>query len=253
MNMSSTGEEQMNRDKETVNRRCGMQQCLVKQRGFTLIELLVVIAIIAILAAILFPVFARARENARRASCQSNMKQMTLGMMQYIQDYDEKFGFSGCGCGDFSTAAPVGSSTRSCGTADAASWATMVQPYVKSTQIFKCPSDSRGATYTNSYGPNALLGGSATTYVIAPKHTAEVAAPALTVMWHEADYSGVTYNTIQCHIYWARAITEGDISHDRHLEGTNFSFVDGHVKWYKVTQAGGDPQKGISFDPTYTG
>ena len=61
------------------------------KRGFTLIELLVVIAIIAILAAILFPVFARARENARRASCQSNMKNVALGFKQYIQDYDELY------------------------------------------------------------------------------------------------------------------------------------------------------------------
>ena len=61
-----------------------------KKFGFTLIELLVVFAIIAILAAILFPVFARARENARRASCQSNLKQIGLGIMQYTQDYDEK-------------------------------------------------------------------------------------------------------------------------------------------------------------------
>src|SRR5471032_187855 len=62
-----------------------------KFKGFTLIELLVVIAIIAILAAILFPVFARARENARRASCQSNLKQIGLGFQQYSQDYDERF------------------------------------------------------------------------------------------------------------------------------------------------------------------
>ena len=61
----------------------------MRRRGFTLIELLVVIAIIAILAAILFPVFARARENARKANCQSNLKQVSLGLMQYVQDYDE--------------------------------------------------------------------------------------------------------------------------------------------------------------------
>ncbi len=70
-------------------RHTAPKRCLFK--GFTLIELLVVIAIIAILAAILFPVFARARENARRASCQSNLKQVGLGIMQYVQDYDERY------------------------------------------------------------------------------------------------------------------------------------------------------------------
>jgi prepilin-type N-terminal cleavage/methylation domain-containing protein len=87
-------------------------------KGFTLIELLVVIAIIAILAAILFPVFARARENARRASCLSNMKQVGLGVLQYAQDYDEKLPFS---------YGPQGI------------WADVTQPYVKSYQMFKCP------------------------------------------------------------------------------------------------------------------
>ena len=71
---------------DTTKRSCS--ESAIK-RGFTLIELLVVIAIIAILAAILFPVFARARENARRASCASNLKQIGLGLMQYVQDYDE--------------------------------------------------------------------------------------------------------------------------------------------------------------------
>ncbi len=91
-------------------------------KGFTLIELLVVIAIIAILAAILFPVFARARENARRASCQSNEKQIGLGILQYTQDYDEKLPFA---CDDASGASP---------------WQYTIQPYVKSVQLFQCPS-----------------------------------------------------------------------------------------------------------------
>src|SRR5437763_14058162 len=92
-----------------------------RSQGFTLIELLVVIAIIAILAAILFPVFGRARENARRSSCQSNLKQLGLGFLQYIQDNDELYPKS---------------------TGDAGQgWGGRIFPYVKNTQVFKCPSD----------------------------------------------------------------------------------------------------------------
>src|SRR5687768_17278661 len=89
-----------------------------KPGGFTLIELLVVIAIIALLAAILFPVFARARENARRTSCLSNMKQIGLGVMQYTQDYDEEL--------------PPSRNTVS---GKVRPWHFLVQPYVKSTQL----------------------------------------------------------------------------------------------------------------------
>ncbi|MBV9867241.1 MAG: DUF1559 domain-containing protein [Abitibacteriaceae bacterium] len=91
--------------------------------GFTLIELLVVIAIIAILAAILFPVFGRARENARRAACQSNLKQIGLAIEQYKQDYDSFYP------GAQNT---VGSVTYS--------WPTIIFPYVKNEQVFVCPS-----------------------------------------------------------------------------------------------------------------
>ena len=97
-----------------------------QKRGFTLIELLVVIAIIAILAAILFPAFARARENARRASCQSNLKQIGLGILQYTQDYDEKYPIQ-------ETVVTTDEQTR---------WAYAIQPYVKSEQLFQCPSES---------------------------------------------------------------------------------------------------------------
>jgi prepilin-type N-terminal cleavage/methylation domain-containing protein len=93
------------------------------RKGFTLIKLLIVTAIIVILVAILFPVFARARENARRASCLSNMKQLGLGVMQYAQDYDEKYLM-----GRWSSWAN--------------SWAVTTQPYVKSYEVFRCPNDS---------------------------------------------------------------------------------------------------------------
>jgi prepilin-type N-terminal cleavage/methylation domain-containing protein len=108
------------------------------KKGFTLIELLVVIAIIAILAAILFPVFARARENARRASCQSNLKQIGLGVLQYIQDYDERYPAARWGSG------PSWDAPRNV-------WFGQVHPYTKSLQIMQCPSDT--ATEPAATGP----------------------------------------------------------------------------------------------------
>ena len=101
-----------------------MKQLNYKKSAFTLIELLVVIAIIAILAAILFPVFARARENARRSSCTSNLKQIGLGVLQYVQDYDESMPGHNMAV-------------------QHQLWMDIIQPYIKSEQVFTCPSDSR--------------------------------------------------------------------------------------------------------------
>jgi prepilin-type N-terminal cleavage/methylation domain-containing protein/prepilin-type processing-associated H-X9-DG protein len=115
-----------------------MKNRVVGKRGFTLIELLVVIAIIAILAAILFPVFARARENARRASCQSNLKQIGLGILQYTQDYDEML--------------PPARGVIA--TNVNAPWHFLVQPYVKSVQLFKCPSNTSTANSGNVNNTN---------------------------------------------------------------------------------------------------
>ncbi len=106
--------------------------------AFTLIELLVVIAIIAILAAILFPVFARARENARRASCISNLKQIGLGTMQYVQDYDDVY-----------PAYYQPNPDRK--------WPQVLDPYIKSTQIFTCPSRSE-FPYTGTYATAGNIG-----------------------------------------------------------------------------------------------
>ena len=102
------------------------------KKAFTLIELLVVIAIIAILAAILFPVFARARENARRSSCQSNLKQIGLGIEQYKQDYD----------GTYPMAYFYRNGASSSGGYN--HWSGSIQPYMKSLQIFVCPSHAAG-------------------------------------------------------------------------------------------------------------
>lgn len=123
--------------------------------GFTLIELLVVIAIIAILAAILFPVFARARENARRTSCLSNLKQIGLGIMQYSQDYDEKLVAYGYSYNNTPYAAsnPSPAATNY-------KWMDAIYPYVKSEQVFNCPSMASDAQNYRYGGPN---GGTAVT------------------------------------------------------------------------------------------
>ena len=121
--------------------------------GFTLIELLVVIAIIAILASILFPVFARARENARRSSCQSNLKQIGLGTIQYVQDYDETRPWA------VSNAATLNENRE---------WMDLIFPYVKSTEIFFCPSDpnkDRNTSNNKWNGPVGTAGNRFVSYV----------------------------------------------------------------------------------------
>ena len=117
-----------------------METSSVRKRGFTLIELLVVIAIIAILAAILFPVFQKVRENARRTSCLSNLKQVGLGVTQYDQDFDEK-----------------GPNGQSPGFGNGTGYALEIMPYIKSSGVFKCPDDTGGvqAVTPVSYGLNS--------------------------------------------------------------------------------------------------
>lgn len=131
------------------NSRAHKKGDLPIKTGFTLIEILVVIAIIAILAAILFPVFARVRENARRSSCQSNLKQIGLALLQYSGDYDDKLvrSWYGRGNGNFS-----GGSNAS----DRYKWMDAAQPYIKSEQVFNCPSHAAypaAPVAGLSYGP----------------------------------------------------------------------------------------------------
>lgn len=110
------------------------------RKGFTLIELLVVIAIIAILAAILFPVFARAREKARQSACTSNLKQIGIAFLMYAQDYDEVFCDSVMGRNT-----PDHPARTNC-------WNSLIMPYVKNQGVFKCPSAYWGRTGLSSWG-----------------------------------------------------------------------------------------------------
>lgn len=229
------------------------------KRGFTLIELLVVIAIIAILAAILFPAFAKARESARRASCSSNLKQIGISMMQYSQEYDERV-----------VPGTVYGSVSATGTA----WMGLLQPYLKSTQIFSCPSDSDTSVtgsmpasgdwlvdmphFHTSYGYCVYIGGSPNpdpvSFPDVPRggiSLASIMSPATTVMVAE---TGSRINASQDSLQWetkpgafglsdATATASGvpsSINYNvaapiaRHLETCNVLWCDGHVKALRI-------------------
>jgi len=202
-----------------------------RRRGFTLIELLVVIAIIAILAAILFPVFARAREAARQSSCNSNVRQLSTAILMYVQDYDELLPAANCD-----------------GLSSGQDWNISCQPYMKNVGIFRCPSQTpttgmqivpgaanpcgggrpnlpTGFTghYMN-YGFNLVrpLGSLASINQVSSQFMLmEAGTPWAWTMLNED-------GTAQLNTY-----VPGNGYSNRHNEGANVSFIDGHVKWFK--------------------
>jgi len=210
-------------------------------RGFTLIELLVVIAIIAVLAAILFPAFARARENARRASCQSNLKQIGLGIAQYTQDYDERLPATALYAPSETPTAPQFAS-------DVILWADVIQPYVKSTQLFNCPSrtnanpKSGGAPVSvvqlrMSYVPCL------TTFTDSLNEAAFAAHPGFSTKLSELTNASETFmigelrdDTITAYGYAmcpTAALDNGNQNRYPgiiHFDGSNWLYADGHVK-----------------------
>jgi prepilin-type N-terminal cleavage/methylation domain-containing protein/prepilin-type processing-associated H-X9-DG protein len=250
-------------------------------RGFTLIELLIVISIIALLAAILFPVFSRARESARRASCQSNLKQIGLGIMQYTQDYDERL--------PIGEIYPYGTPAEDCAKSLEGpffggrrppylqpTWMGYVYPYTKSSQIYHCPSgpykseatEWKGNALTDAqrtgyaHNPNVLLqavwdaGGAHTIdgscNVINPSRAApsilisRFTAAAEIVML--ADRGQADRLALPCvgttNAYLCGSDDYGNATQEkygrnpsrRHFDGSNFLFVDGHVKWLSYDQ-----------------
>ena len=226
-------------------------RCARPAQGFTLIELLVVMAIISLLAAILFPVFARARENARRTSCLNNIKQIALGLMQYAQDYDERLPHYPGNTVEADHVDPW--------------YHAKLQPYVKSYQIFRCPS-TRGTTAARSDGnyptyglvgrpPNANNPGYV--YFYLGFHLAQAKEPARTYLLTETqDYAryeshgwGSPYTTMAATLPPFVSLAEvypteanrmsARFKADRHFDGYNTVFLDGHAKWIKFGSEAG--------------
>ncbi len=208
------------------------------RRGFTLIELLVVIAIIAILAAILFPVFAKAREKARQSSCLSNVKQLGLSVMQYAQDYDETL--------------PISYQDAASGPGTAAqiplTWPNRIQPYIKNTQLYACPSDGRPPNVDfpgcraikQSYGWNRYAGIHIPAWGYFERCSlGQIVAPSQFVVfvddssdWLTAGYGGM-FNTLDSPDWFETF--DNQVFGARHNGGDNILFGDSHVKWITTT------------------
>jgi prepilin-type N-terminal cleavage/methylation domain-containing protein/prepilin-type processing-associated H-X9-DG protein len=197
------------------------------RRGFTLIELLVVIAIIAILAAILFPVFAKAREKARQTGCLSNNKQFLLGFMQYKQDYDEHWPWQTAD--GLATGAPGYVAVTD-----------MIGPYMKNLQILMCPdastNDGGNGTYPLSYHFNGMILDYNNTGGIAD---AAIIAPAQTILGREPGPAYQYWYLCYLRPTWNNGMNESQQAADnlmtQHNGGMNIPFCDGHAKWVSDT------------------
>jgi prepilin-type N-terminal cleavage/methylation domain-containing protein/prepilin-type processing-associated H-X9-DG protein len=185
------------------------------RRGFTLIELLVVIAIIAILAAILFPVFARAREKARQTSCLSNIKQIGLGSLMYCSDYDQFIFGHIQGRRDDPVYGPTGPPGY-------IRWADQIYPYVKNEQLFVCPSNPGAGFAANTrdayygYGMNYWM---TYYYYYSTGALSYIQKPAETIWYTDCNYY-IVYPCYYMYTYPTHA-----------TYGLNGAFVDGHAKW----------------------
>lgn len=225
-------------------------------KGFTIIELLIVIGIISILAAMLFPVFVRTTEKARAAACLSNLRNLSMGFAQYCEDYDEKF-----------------PNLQPWDTWDGDSWASKLIPYVKSPELFACPSDDRApfSEYANcpygkyliSYSYNGWLAGNMESFLTGTDMPNDdgipegrISEPSRVILIHDTP-SPDPYTSMANPPYTEAFIAGLYTQSYRHNGGDNYAFADGHVKWCAVSMDVNGPDvytddfNKISFDYNY--
>jgi len=239
----------------------------MRKKAFTLIELLVVIAIISILAAILFPVFARARESARRASCLSNMKQLGLGMMMYVQDYDGLYfarSYGGAHAGTNTAGTPTTVGYWAPWNLPDSKW--ILDSYIKNKQIFVCPSfdgfyPNNNPPINNGIAYNLIAGYPYGNAGVESLSEAAIQYPSQMLAFVDSSWgpdayapqtlagetAGTPGNNVgnwnanfcrlaqdNCSGTSPSKATPADKRYGRHLDGVNVAYMDGHAKWQKV-------------------
>jgi len=200
------------------------------RRAFTLIELLVVIAIISILAAILFPVFAQARDKARAMACLSNMKQLGTSVQMYTTDYDERLYVRASGSG--------ANRANAKGTGNPLKWWNLLMPYAKSVNVFSCPSDPKPTPSPDALGrltiPRSFLACAAAESLTLAQLDDPAETMVLTEKWDDT-ITGDSWIEPFSGDFTPDKLTPGH-SHqaaNRHAGGMNCTFFDGHAKWYR--------------------
>jgi len=223
------------------------------KRGFTLIELLVVIAIIAILAALLFPVFAKVREKARQTSCASNERQLGMAVIEYEQDFDELLpcatdGGSGAGLmgGWMYMQTFLNSGPPVAHAFDPSRGA--IFPYLKSTQVFICPDDTVGQLTGDSYAINNCLSTNTQPGFNVGKALNNIDTPSSIILFSEESMSLKFDSTND-----AFQNLQFDTLSAKHTGGQNVTFVDGHTKWFLVQKVHAQGmQSGVPNETTAT-
>jgi prepilin-type N-terminal cleavage/methylation domain-containing protein/prepilin-type processing-associated H-X9-DG protein len=221
----------------------------MRRTGFTLIELLVVIAIIAILAAILFPVFAKAREKARQSSCLSNIKQIGLALLQYSQDYDEVI----VRCEVYQPTTYVGRWVdRNDGTRTYYwAWLDGIAPYMKNEQVVICPSSGTALLAA----PNRIRADYVYNGQLSNMSLGAVTSPASTLWFGDIGYaSGNAPTGSATYIENYIGARSGLVANhqatawhaNRHNDGGNYGYVDGHAKWLGKTDGSLGPVTGLT-------